>query len=568
MPIDFQITRRTALIGAGLAAAACSQSQTFPPRPAQTGVFRHGVASGDPLPDRVVIWTRPTTDAPSLDVRWEIARDPNFSRVLASGTVEARAENDHCVKVDVEGLEPGRDYIYRFIADGETSPVGRARTLVEGDLARMVIAFISCSNYPAGFFNAYRALAGRADVDLVLHLGDYIYEYGMGAYATERAEEFGRVVDPPHEILTLEDYRRRYAQYRADPDLQAAHAAAPWITTWDDHETANDSFATGAQNHQPDTEGPWSERRAAALQAYYEWLPIRDPAPGRDQAQAWRTFELGNLATLFMTETRLAARSPSITDADFPVPLDSDPDDAEVRERVRRFLTEEVGDPDREMLGALQRQELEAAFAASTAAGKSWQVLGNQVPFAPIFAPVYTRVLPRYVLWYARMRGGMVWDYVRRTAFNIPLTFDSWDGFPAERERVYQIAENAGANLIVTTGDTHTFYAADLADASGARRGVEFGTSSISSPSEFDGAPPGVNYGALTVEANEGVLAFHEPQTRGYTLLELTPDEAVATMIGMETVHQPDDTRSHAVARFSTRRAAGGGTTGLERQTV
>ena len=276
-------------------------------RPAVAGAgasFVHGVASGDPSPTGVLIWTRvtPSNDA-DVEVAWQVARDPAFGEVVLSGETSTSAARDYTVKVEVEGLDPGKDYFYRFDALGAVSQTGRTRTLPVGALDRFVLAVCSCSNYPAGYFNAYRLMAETDTIDAVLHLGDYIYEYDRQGYASEDARALHRESVPGHELVSLKDYRARHAQYRSDPDLQAAHARHPFIVVWDDHESANDSWTGGAENHDA-SQGDWFARLDASVQAYYEWMPIRESG-GRDRTAIYRAFELGDLASLIMLETRL-----------------------------------------------------------------------------------------------------------------------------------------------------------------------------------------------------------------------------------------------------------------------
>ena len=281
------------------------------PPPGVAARFEHGVASGDPLEDRVILWTRATPEAEgTVEVAWEVAADEAFSQVLRSGRGSTDASVDFTVKVDVDGLQPATRYFYRFRAGERVSPVGRARTAPSGSVASATFAVVSCSNYPAGYFHVYREIS-RRDVDAVLHLGDYLYEYGPGQYASGNAEALGRVVDPPREMLELADYRRRYTQYRGDGDLQAAHAAHPFIVVWDDHEIANDTWREGAENHDPLTEGDFSSRRAAAIQAWYEWMPIRPPSTASEiiyRRQPW-----GDLLDLLMLDTRVVARDRQFT---------------------------------------------------------------------------------------------------------------------------------------------------------------------------------------------------------------------------------------------------------------
>ena len=291
---------------------AASAKQTTPYSGAVS--FEHGVASGDPLPDRVILWTRITpksSAAGNVAVNWEIATDAAFRRIAAHGVFTTHANRDFTVKADALGLRPATDYFYRFRVGKAVSPVGRTRTLPGGHIDDLVLAFVTCALYPGGYFNAYDHIAKLPRVDAIVELGDYYYEYGAGEhdYGMEIGRKLNRVPDPPHDIVTLADYRKRHALYKSDPDLQAAHARAPWICVWDDHETANDSWVGGAENHDPKTEGPWITREQVALRAYYEWIPIREPEPGRAFEAINRSFQFGDLATLIMVESRLVARS-------------------------------------------------------------------------------------------------------------------------------------------------------------------------------------------------------------------------------------------------------------------
>lgn len=560
------VTRRGALAAtAGLSAlaAGCGRPES-PAPPAPTGLFRHGVASGDPLADRVVIWTRVTVGAEEpAEVRWVVARDEGLSDIVRAGTEIADPANDFCVKIDVDGLVSGAAYYYAFESGAERSPVGRMTTLPEGAVERFRIAAVSCANYPAGYFNVYNDLAARG-ADLVVHLGDYLYEYGPGEYATERADELGRTLDPPKEIVTLDDYRRRHALYKSDPDLRAAHAMCPWVCVWDDHEVCNDSWKGGADNHQPDTEGDWPARKAAALRAYFEWMPVREPAPGRAAEAMWRAYEIGDLATLVMLETRLTGRDKQVTyEDDFPIDVDADETDPAVRAEVARFLDEIVGDPGREMMGLNQQAFVRKTLVNSRRAGKPWQVLGNQVMLAQVTAPDYTKTLPGWFRWAVSRKDPRAADFIRRTRFGVPLTLDSWDGYPAARETLYRACRDAHANIVTLTGDTHNFWTNVLTDAAGVRCGVEFGASSVSSPSDFDAAKaPTIHFGPLTEAANADVL-FHDPHSRGYVLLELTPEAATADYVKVDTVFSRAFEAS-VIKRYVTRPTDEGGTTGVE----
>ena len=302
--------------------------------------FEHGVASGDPLADAVLLWTRVTTDTgEDAEVFLEIAKDPDFTRRLAAATHTALASRDHCLTVDATELPPGTTLYYRFSAYGRTSPTGRTRTAPTGASDRLRIGACSCSNYAYGYFHAYRALAERPDLDLVLHLGDYVYEYANEGFG----ETYGtaRELDPPNEMVTTEDYRRRYACYRKDPDLQAVHRQHPFVHLWDDHEFACDPFVGGADNHQEMTEGPWRDRVDTAVAVYLEWMPTRLVG-----TQIHRSLAFGDLAQVILLD------------------------------RQRRFLWPE--DDDEGYLGTAQAQWADEAIADVRA---QWLILGVATTF-------------------------------------------------------------------------------------------------------------------------------------------------------------------------------------------
>ncbi|MFV0623405.1 alkaline phosphatase D family protein [Sphingomonas sp. ac-8] len=497
--------------GAGMGAAATSAG------------FRHGVASGDPAADGAVLWTRVTPDADEngdIPVTWHVAAAADGTP-LASGRTSARAAADHTVKVEAIRLEPGRDYWYWFaLANGDRSPVGRFRTLPVGAVEALVLAVASCQLYPGGLFNAYADMAALPRLDAVLHLGDYIYEYGADGYGAEIGRTLGRLPDPPHEIVTLADYRRRHAQVKADPDLQAAHARAAFVCVWDDHEVANDGWIGGAENHDPATEGDWKARKAAAMQAYFEWMPIRDPRRGRPWEAINRSFEFGDLATLAMVETRLLARSRQAeVKGGTPGPEDYA---AVMAERAR---------PDREMLGAEQQRWLEGVLAASVKADKPWQLLGNQVVMARVAGPDLRAFAPRIAQLPPAYRDRLQ-QAVAGFAAGLPFNFDAWDGYPAARERLYAAFRRAGAKPIVLAGDSHAAWANDLYDAAGTLVASEFGCTAITSPS-YGALLPGV--GTAIADANREV-AFCDQDRKGYTLLTLTPTAATAEFVTVSTI--------------------------------
>ncbi|MTI23232.1 alkaline phosphatase [Fulvivirga sp. RKSG066] len=384
--------------------------------------FYHGVASGDPLSDAVIIWTR-VTPKDSLDevtVKWQISTDSAFASDTKEGDITTSSGEDYTVKVDVKGLQSGTKYFYRFNALDKVSPIGKTRTTPTGNVSELNFAVASCANYEFGKFNAYRAIADEADLNAVLHLGDYIYEYGPGSYGDSTT---GRFHYPAKEIITLEDYRLRYSQYRLDADLAAAHQNHPFIVIWDDHEIANNSYVDGAQNHQDD-EGDYAKRKAAARKAYYEWMPVRE------SDKLYRSFAYGDLADLIMLDERLAGRTAPPENVDDPNILEG------------------------KMLGDAQLNWFNSELKNSDA---RWKVIGNQVIFS-------------YLNW-------------GRPTFSINL--DSWDGYPTERAAIKSnIIENDLKNVIFVTGDTHSSWAFEVTDELNPDYkpfAVEFGTTSINS---------------------------------------------------------------------------------------
>jgi alkaline phosphatase D len=513
---------------------------------AVAAAFSHGVASGDPTARGAVLWTRVTPADPAhgapIPVRWHVAASPGGTPV-ESGRAEARPARDFTVKVEPRRLKAGQDYVYWFeLADGTRSPAGRFRTLPRGRTADTVIAVVSCQLYSGGFFNAYASMARLDRLDAVVHLGDYIYEYGAEEYGAEIGRKIGRAIEPPHEIVTLADYRTRHAHYKTDPMLQAAHARAAFICVWDDHETANDSWLHGAQNHQPDKEGDWEARKAAAMQAYFEWMPIRDPAPGKPWEAINRSFTFGDLATLMMVETRLLARD---RQAGFK---GATPGAAEVAEVIA-----ERNRPEREMLGEPQRKWLEAGLAASVKAGIPWQIIGNQVVMARVNGPDIEKLFgaeKAQALLAGLNPGVRAQVEAAQLGYRagLPFNLDAWDGYPAARERLYASFRRAGARPLVLAGDSHAFWANNLADAQGQAVGVEFGTSAISSPSVGDSLPD-IPLGSLLQQASPEV-ALCDQREKGYILLSLTPEKATADYVAMATIYAPDD-REKRLARFS-----------------
>ena len=505
-------TRRHALAGLSASAVVLANLTPAGAQAAPSEIFRHGVASGDPDATSIVLWTRVTAPEP-VEVEWELADDPAFTRPVQGGRVVAGPERDFTVKVLASGLTPGRRYHYRFRALGEASPAGRTLTLPTGRLDRLGLALVSCSNYAFGFFNAYAAIARDAAVDLVLHTGDYIYEYAGDGWGSEAARRIGRVHEPSREILTLSDYRIRHAQYKTDAGSRAMLAAKPLLCCWDDHESANNPWTGGAENHQPATEGDWGARRDAALQAYYEWMPIRDPAPGRTRAQFWRTYVFGDLATLCTLETRHTARALQVDYADWRDRVKSR-QDAEALER------ETIGAPGRRLIGPDQEADLAAAWRASIASGQPWRLVGNPMPIARTRVP---DVASLGLLAGARGPAAEVLAWKGR--WNLPFYPDTWDGYSWARERFYDSAREAGAtDLVFLTGDSHSFWANQLADGQGRPAGVEIGTAGVTSPGDFVES----GFGPKASARLDKAFADHNPEVlwmdglhQGYVRIEL-----------------------------------------------
>ncbi|WP_340646531.1 alkaline phosphatase D family protein [Phenylobacterium sp.] len=551
------INRRSALAFLGLSLAAPAFAQA-PVHYAGAVAFKHGVASGDPLADRVILWTRITpAEATTGEIayRWRITptgKASLFRRVKAiSGEGVTSGARDFTVKVDVSGLKPGVEYSYEFEANGVVSRNGWFRTLPVGKTADVVLAVASCTLHPNGYFHAYSAISALPRVDAVLHLGDYIYEYGgPGSYGMDSKVAWHRAHEPNHECVSLADYRTRHAQYKSDVQLQAAHARAAWIVVWDDHETANDSFMSGAQNHTPIDEGPWNERKAAAIKAYYEWMPIREPVDGGFAIN--RTFHFGDLASLMMLETRLTARDRQLSYERDLNGMNGKPDVPGFRKKL--------ADPYRRMMGDDQEAWLASELTASVASGRTWQVLGNEVIMARMGIPSARKVMGEAAFARAlaasspaaRTRVTRLEDFAK---LGLPYGLDMWDGYPVDRERVYAAVKAAQARAIVLSGDSHAFWVNELFDDAGTRAAVEFGTTGITSPGGGD-TLTAFPLGEVFVSANKEVV-FNDQRAKGFILLTLTPTEARADLMAVSNITEPTyETR--VVKSFRVTPAQGG----------
>lgn len=518
------------LLGANLTGCSDgSDDDLFDSVPAE---FRHGVASGDPLADRVILWTRVTPEmAGRVRVGWEISEDAAFSSVVASGSGGTDASVDYTLKVDATGLAPNASYYYRFTAGDRVSPVGRTRTLPEGMVAAASFAVVSCSNYPAGYFNVYREIAMQ-DVDAVLHLGDYLYEYAPGGYASDRAEEFGRVVVPPNELLSLSDYRVRYGQYRSDEDLQACHAAHPFFIVWDDHEIANDAWREGAENHDP-SEGSYDERKLAAIQAWYEWQPVRPPADVDEII--YRRFQYGDLLDLLMLDTRIIGRDEQNTYSEFVSGGAIDVATARAT----------FGAADRSLLGDEQRSWLREQLNASSA---RWQVLGQQVLCgryhlpAPIMEALDPSIagpdaIDQGTAAVLAAVGAKNTPEAERTPEQqalldsaIPYNLDAWDGYEFERDSLLAFAIDTGSKLVALAGDTHNAWSSQLTTPDGRIAGVEFGCASVSSPGLEGvlGAEAAGLFSPLVTTLIDD-LKLADLSERGYLFIRFSPDTVDAS---------------------------------------
>ena len=484
--------------------------------------FLHGVASGDPLHDRVILWTRvtPARLDEVIEGRWIVATDHQMKRVIRAGAFATDVTRDFTVKIDAAGLWPDSNYYYRFETRGGMSPIGRTRTLPFMSARKWRMAFASCSNYPQGYFNAYGRIAARNDIDLVLHLGDYIYEYAQGEYSDPTLAGLRDVV-PANEIVSLIDYRLRHALYKTDPDLQEAHRMHPFICIWDDHETANDSWRDGAQNHNPENgEGEWVTRRRSAVRAYNEYMPIRNTRPADDDI--YRRFRIGNLADLIMLDTRLHGR-------DQQAGFKTGQTDLPANDPV-------VSDATRSLLGFDQEAWLERQLWNSKLRDTSWRVLGQQVMMAQL-STTFGRTL---------------------------LNPDQWDGYRPARERLYRhLIDNQITDNVVLTGDIHSSWASDLTlnpwDASIYNPetgegviGAEFVCPAVSSP----GPVPD----PATAEATARQLRFVSPHMkyinlyrRGYGVLDLNHERAQCEIYHVATVQARSDVEQLAAVLVSER---------------
>ncbi len=520
-----KIDRRSLVVGAGLGLGGLLS-------PAGRGLaaellgargFTHNVASGEPSSDAMLLWTRYVPaggdDTVRLDV--EMALDPAFTQVTAGGSVRTGGYRDWTAKITVDGLKPGTVYWYRFVApDGGKSPVGRTKTLPVGPVTRFGLGVFSCSNLPVGLFNAYGHAAARRDLDLWLHTGDYIYEYGS---ASIRQDEWaaGRALEPANEILSVADYRLRYGCYRADPDLQRLHQMAPMVAFWDDHEAANDDWEGGAQNHQSATEGDWNVRRAAAMQVYREWMPVSD--------EPWKAYPIGTLATLYRTESRLLGRT---RQADIGAAFRAgDPDAA-----LKAFRDGAWRDPSATMLGSTQESWL-AHQLKTNARATAWQLVGMGTILGRTVMPQDAVDWLRPELGDKKVAGYR--NNIRAAKLGLPMWMDRWDGYPAARARLLKSAQAADADLVMLAGDSHNAWAYELSHE-GRAAGVEFAGHSVTSrgaEGDFAADPRIVAQGFVAANPE---LKWADTSQRGYMMLDITPQRVTGEWLFLKTVKARD----------------------------
>ncbi len=499
--------------------------------------FEHGVASGDPTQTQVIIWTRVTTAASYVDVSWQVASDIEFSNVVQSGVFTTDTGRDFTVKVDVQNLNANSQYYYRFMVGEMMSEVGQTQTLPEDGVEKASMAVVSCANYPAGYFHVYREILNQHEqspFDVVLHLGDYIYEYGAGGYASEDAAALGREPSKGAECITLDDYRKRYAQYRQDADLQALHAKLPMIAVWDDHELANDTWKNGAENHQDD-EGSFIDRRTAAAAAWTEWLPVRENT--FSNMLIYRQFSFGSLVNLMMLDTRLVGRDK---------PLDYFSLSAPTMEAIGGLVVQSRS-ADRELLGTEQLAWLMNEFNTHDA---KWNVLGQQVLMSRMELPssVMTAMFQLFTSTEEKKTEALLAVNTAITGYladpsadpiSLPYNLDAWDGYYVEREKVYQLAKASSGNFVCLAGDTHNAWASELKDVSNNPIGVEFATSSVSSPGleEYLALDPvAIAQMEYTLPHLVSELQWADIKQRGFMRVTFTADAAQSTWYLVSTI--------------------------------
>ena len=482
--------------------SSCSQNTYF---------FHHGVASGDPLEDRVILWTRVTPQKPGpVETILEISESENFNKVVFSKKLQTSSLSDYTIKYDFVAkryCNSDKWFFYRFRIGNTISDIGKSKTF-STNTSVAKIGIFSCSNYPAGYFNAYEAAAKKNDLDLWLHLGDYLYEYPMGGYATDDAEKLGRVPKPLHEMISLSDYRQRHAQYKLDQGSKALHKNAPLIAVWDDHEFSNDAWKRGAENHSEDgSEGDFYARRSAAIKAYYEWMPIREQ---QNKRRIFREFKIGKLIHLLMLDTRQYARDKQIQPKEYLT---------ESGFNQAKFY-DELNSKNRELIGSEQLAWIENSVFKTDAV---WTIFGQQVLMAKLKFPDLSKMIPSEEI------PSFLKPYLKFLGLGIPSNLDAWDGYPAERNKLYKLMNSANKKFISLAGDTHNSWVSELEDLSGKKVGVELGAPSVTSPGITDILNLDRRKFINSIVKINKELKWMDPSNRGYLSLDCRKNKIIAS---------------------------------------
>jgi alkaline phosphatase D len=583
----------TAVVAMSGSLVGCFGSKATLPPPSE---FKYGVASGDPLIDRVILWTHAkiADSTEAVGLTWQISSDTAFANIVNSGRISTTDATSFTAKIDATGLTAGTTYYYRFIDDaGVKSTVGTTRTLPASNASSVKFAVFSCTLYSEGFFNTYDA-AAKSDAQYAIHLGDYIYEYGSdpAKFGNTDAVTLNRVTSPSTDIVSLSDYRTRYALYKSDVNLQALHAKMPWITVWDDHEFANNAYTTGAQNHDPATQGDWTTRKNIAAKVYHEWMPIRTPDP-TNLLKIYRRFDFGNLLSLHMLDTRIEGRD--LQYANYGDPLSTP--GYQFADYVAGLTPVNGVPPDvaRHMISTTQQTWLTNGIAASNA---TWQFLGNQdimarmwLPASVLNAQITAATTPTQANALAVQSA--ITDYLTakatRAAYGagaltstqtgllnttlnpqLPYNLDSWDGYPMNREILLQNIKAQNKKLVTLSGDSHNAWFNNLTTLDGTKVGVEFAGSSVTAPgfesqglgalaSSMDGSALVPQLGNAAIGAGLGLidsLNYCDTIRRGYLLVTVTNADVKGEYVFMDTVKSK--TYTPTIGRTITVAATGG----------
>ncbi|WP_299320067.1 alkaline phosphatase [uncultured Maribacter sp.] len=499
--------------------------------------FNYGVASFDPSSTSVIIWTRfINTD---VEIIWEVSTDNNFNSILRTGKITTESSRDNTLAIELTELEADLKLYYRFISttDNSVSVIGETITLPT-DATQAKLAVCSCSNYQAGLFNVYDAMA-NSDADIIVHLGDYFYEYGAGGYGSTAENAFlNRFHEPAGEIISLDDYRTRYKQYRSDASLQLAHQKKPFICVWDDHEIANDTYKEGAENHDEATEGSFEVRKQNALQAYSEFLPF-SRISADDNSIIYRSVNIGNLVNLILMDTRLIGRDKQLNITDYVTATGFD---------AAAFQTA-LTDPSRSILGVTQRDWVLSELNSSST---KWQVLGQQVLMGQMYIPIelltsfglpeFGTILTELVTIKLRLLNNdptLTNEEIARITTAIPYNLDAWDGYPIDREIIY--AGLNGKKIVTFAGDTHNAWQNTLKAQNGTEVGIELATSSISSPG-FETYLGANSSPELIAGFQEALIAlidglnYFDASKRGYMMTTFTTSDVTSEWIFVDTL--------------------------------